>query len=377
MKKHAKLSASGAHRWLNCTKAPTLEALYEDEQSEYAAEGTKAHDLGEKLLNRYLNQGKLKFTKTEEKNHDNEMLDYVMAYGEYVAERIGVARAADKHAQILVEARLDFAEYVPDGFGTGDMVIVANNTIEIIDLKYGKGVSVSAEDNPQMKLYALGAYEENKLFFNIETISMTIYQPRINNISTSTISINDLLMWGASIKPIADKAFNGEGDAVAGSHCKFCKARYDCKANAEEKLKMFDMYGDSEGDLLSDAEIADIVLSADEVIKWCKGVQEYALKNALESHKKYPGLKVVEGRSVRKISDTDGAVATLRENGIDDSIIFKPKELQGITALSKALGKKAFSEIMDKFIYKPPGKPVLVSTDDKRPEYISFNDTLI
>lgn len=360
-----------------------MEASYVDEQSPYAAEGTLAHALAEKTLRRYLNSGKLNFTATDNKKYEQEMLDNVMQYCECCVERIIKARKEDAAASVLIEERLDFSEFVPEGFGTGDLVLIYSGCIEIIDLKYGKGVEVSAVDNPQMRLYALGAYTAYDILYDVDRVITTIYQPRINNISTDEITAIDLMEWAHAIKPIAMKAFAGEGECNAGPHCKFCKARYNCKANAEYHTQTYSKYGTTSKDELSEADVSKILMLADDAIKWFKGLQEYALTEMLNGSKEWPGMKIVEGRSLRKIEDVDGAISALREYGLEDDVIFKPEEINTITTLEKAMGKKAFNEVLNDFIVKPPGKPTLVSIDDKRPAMDfknvkdTFNDDLL
>jgi hypothetical protein len=245
------------------------------------------------------------------------------------------------------------------------MVLVSDDYIEVIDLKYGKGVRVSAEKNSQMMLYALGLYNAYGDLYGAEKVRMTIIQPRIDNISTSEISVEELLKWGDEIKPIAAHAFRGAGERVAGDHCKFCKARATCRALADYELET--VKEDMQPDSLTDIDISEIVRRADSIKKWLTSVEEYALEEALKGTK-WPELKVVEGRSVRKISDDKKALLLLKKAGYKDTEILKPQELQTISALEKLIGKKKFSEVLGDVIIKPQGKPTLVPASDKRPE---------
>lgn len=231
---HATLSASASHRWLNCTPSAQLEAKVPDKTSTFAEEGTRAHALAEKQLNKFLEGKPL---KRKPKDIDGEMWEATGQYVDICIEKINEARSVSPDAEVHVEERLDFSPWVPEGFGTGDMVIMSDSYIEVIDLKYGKGVRVSAEDNSQMRLYALGLYNKYGILYGAEKVRMTIVQPRIDNISTAEMSTEDLLAWGASIKPIAQKAFEGAGERCAGEHCLFCKVKATCRMLAEYELE--------------------------------------------------------------------------------------------------------------------------------------------
>lgn len=351
MTQHAYLSASSAHRWLNCTNAPKIESKFADNGSKYAQEGTRAHAVAEYTLQEYKRTGRVKLPH----DIDAEMRESLTNYVNYVVETLSKA----KNYEFLIEAKLDFSEYVPDGFGTGDVVIISDSGLEIIDLKYGKGVEVSAVNNPQMMLYALGAYEWYNPYFDIDEVTMTIYQPRIDNISSYSMKIKDLIAWGENVvKPKAKEAFNGTGSTVAGKHCKFCKARFECKTLADYNLSIY-----RPKDLLTDDEIATILEQADDVKNWLQGLQDYALTKALEGND-FKGFKLVEGRSNRKIIDQDEAAKRLVDLGFKD--VYKPVELKTLTALEKEVGKKKLGEVLDGLIIKPQGKPCLVPLDDKR-----------
>lgn len=379
MAKHALLGASSAARWLNCTPSARLTEKIEDTTSEYAAEGTLAHSLGEIMLSK-----ELKLITTEKYNaelkliKDNPlyyegMIDEVQDYVDYVMEQYQAALAKTKDAKIFLEEKLDYSTYVPSGFGTGDCIIIADGEMEIIDLKFGKGVEVSPVDNPQLKLYALGAYEKYCFIYGIDTIKMTIAQVRLNNISSSDISAEMLEEWAENVvKPKAKLAYAGKGEQVPGEWCMFCKVKATCKARAEANTEFYTQHK-KDTNLLGIEEIADILAMADEMKKWADDIQAYALETALEGTK-YPGWKLVEGRSNRKITDEAELAGVLMNAGYEDSKIYKPKTLEGITALEKVVGKKKFAELAAGLIDKPPGKPTLVVESDKRKELDSVED---
>lgn len=356
---HAILSASASSRWLHCTPSARLERKFPDASSPYAEEGTLAHAYAERFLNLFLKTG-----KTTVAIKDNaEMQEAVQSYVSICVEKINEARTASPDAQIKVEQRLDFSRWVPEGFGTGDMVMVSDKYFEIVDLKYGKGVPVSAINNSQMRLYALGMYEAFGYLYGADEVRMTIVQPRLDSVSTETISVDDLLAWGEGVKKKAKIAFKGEGEFCAGSHCRFCKARNTCRAHAEYELK--NVKEDLQTAELEDFEISDILLRAKNIKTWLDGLESYALGKALDGYD-WPGMKLVEGRSNRKITDDTIAANNLLNAGFGADEIYKPKALRSITDLEKLCGKKMFGELMSGVIEKPPGKPTLVSVDDKR-----------
>ena len=362
-KKHALLGASSSARWLVCTPSARLEAMFPDEQSPYAAEGTVAHDLAEAILRHKL-EGK-KAPKLDD--YSAEMIEAVNRYVDICEEKVNEARARSSDAEAMIEARLDFSRWVPEGFGTGDMVIVADGILEVIDLKYGKGVPVSAVENTQMRLYALGAYDVNEYLYDIKTVRMTIVQPRLDSVSTDEMSLEELLDWGEDIKPIAQRAWDGVGECTPCDYCNFCKARHTCRALADTCLDTFYKNGGKLNQLLTDREVSDILAMKDLITKWIKGVYDFAYEKALSGEKQWPGYKLVEGTSRRTITDPDAAAKTLLDNGYKEEDIFKPRELEGITNLQKVLGKKGVTEYLEAYIDKPEGKPTLVPESDKRP----------
>lgn len=362
-KKHALLGASSSARWLVCTPSARLEAMFPDEQSPYAAEGTVAHDLAEAILRHKL-EGK-KAPKLDD--YSTEMVEAVNRYVDICEEKVNEAKARSSDAEVMIEAKLDFSRWVPEGFGTGDVVIVADGILEVIDLKYGKGVPVSAIENTQMRLYALGAYDVNEYLYDIKTVRMTIVQPRLDSVSTDEMALEELLDWGEEIKPIAQRAFNGECSCTPCDYCNFCKARHTCRALADTCLTAFYKDGGKLHQLLTDSEVSDILAMKDLITKWIKGVYDFAYEKALSGEKQWPGYKLVEGTSRRTITDPEAAAQTLLDNGYKEKDIFKPRELEGITNLQKVLGKKGVAKYLEAYIDKPEGKPTLVPDSDKRP----------
>ncbi|MGI6449011.1 MAG: DUF2800 domain-containing protein [Desulfitobacteriia bacterium] len=362
MSKHAILSASGAHRWMNCTPSARLELEFDDNSGEAAAEGTAAHALSEHKLRKAL---KMRSKKPVSPYDSDEMDNYTDGYVEFVLEVIEQAKQICSDPLILIEQRLDFSKYVPEGFGTGDCLIIADGTLHIIDFKYGQGVLVSAEDNPQMKLYALGALDLFDGIYDIEMVSMTIYQPRRENVSTSTVSKENLYQWAEEVlKPKAELAFNGDGNYCPGEWCQFCRAAVKCRARAEAKMKLA-TFEFALPPLLSDEEIADILSSIGDLTNWANEIIAYATDAAVNHGKKWPGFKVVEGRSNRKYNDEEAVAEAAKNAGYRD--IYK-QSLITITEMEKLMGKSKFNEILGELVMKPPGKPTLVPVSDKRPE---------
>lgn len=302
----------------------------------------------------------------DDRYHTGEMDEYTDTYKTIVLEKFNTARAKTKDALLLIETRLDFTAYIPDAFGTADAIIIADGTMEVIDFKYGKGVKVSAADNPQMKIYALGAYEKFSFEYKIDRVRMTIIQPRIENFSEDEIGVADLMSWvNGELIPKARQAYGGNGPQVPGDWCRFCKVKSNCRALTQKCIGAAKNHPDPK--LVSADELATEVLPMLATVKtWLAGVEDYALQQAL-SGVQLPGWKVVEGRSVRKITDQGGAALALNKAGYKTTDIYKPQELRAITDLEKLTGKKQFAAICGDFIEKPQGKPALVPESDKRP----------
>lgn len=360
MGNHAILSASSSHRWLHCLPSARLELEFENTNGEAAKEGTAAHALSEHKLKKAL---RIRSKRPTSEYDSDEMEECTDAYVDFIMEQVELARKSCTDSIILIEQRLDFSCYVPDGFGTGDCVIISDDRLHIVDFKYGMGVLVDAEDNPQMKLYALGALEIYDSLYDIKEISMTIFQPRRENVSTWTVPVEELKAWAEEeLKPKATKAFQGEGEYIPGQWCTFCRASTRCRARADENLKLAQMEFKMPP-LLTDSEIEEILNILPDLIKWANEITAYATDAAVNRGKEWHGFKVVEGRSVRKYKDEDAVAKQAVLSGFKD--IYR-KSLIPMTEMQKLMGKTKFEEILGSLIYKPPGKPTLVPNSDKR-----------
>lgn len=364
---HALLSASGAHRWLSCTPSAKLEEQFPDSTSTYAEEGTLAHELCEIKVNKALLGMPTKtYNSTLKKIKGNdlyqtEMDKYTDEYLDYILEKV---HSFDSPPTVIVEKKVDFSSYVPEGFGTADCIILGDGELHIVDFKYGKGVEVSAENNPQMMLYALGAYLEYSFLFQIEAVKMTIVQPRIGNISEYSMLVEELLEWAElTVKPRAQMAWNGEGDYVAGDHCKFCRAKASCRERARKNLEA-ENFELKEGPLLSLEEIGEALKKAIDLAKWAEDLKEYALAESLKGND-IPGWKAVEGRGSRNFTDNDLAIKKLKEAGIAEELLYERKQYT-LAQIEKMVGTKEFKKIVGDLVVKNPGKPTLVVNTDKR-----------
>lgn len=367
---HALLSASSAHRWIACPPSARLEEQFPDLAGEAAKEGTLAHELAEATLSQEFKKGfgKKAFEKAVQdlKKHplwSGEMIAHTEDFLDFVKGRIIGRREIPT---VIIEERVDFSQWVPEGFGTADCIIIQGSTLEVIDFKYGQGVPVSSDGNPQMMLYALGAYEQYRILFPIDTIALSIVQPRIDNNSTWEMSIKDLLDWGETIKPIAEVAFKGDGEFTPGEEqCRFCRARSMCRARADENVKLA-FATEKKPPLLTNDELGEYLIQGQDIAAWLKDLEGYALSESLAG-REVAGWKAVEGRSNRTITDADGLVNVLLSLGYAEPMLYKPRALETITQLEKTIGKKQFAEASVGFIEKPPGKPTLVKASDKRP----------
>jgi len=375
MTKHATLSASSAERWINCPGSVHMASLFPSSTSKAAEEGTLAHELAEHLINKQkVKSVEKKIKAFYEANPDvkgsvEEMVDYIVPYVEYVNGAFRKVQAKDSAAVLLTEQRVDFSEYVPDGFGTSDVVIIGDDEITVIDLKYGKGVEVSAEGNPQIRLYALGAINMFDLMYEFKSVNMVIYQPRRESISQESMSVKDLQEWAEEvIKPAAGLALSDKPPYCPGEWCTshFCPGAGACKARAKYVLEL-ERHSGKDPALLSDAEIADCIGRAEDLAKWAKALGAYALDSALNGHA-IPGYKVVEGRANRIYKDSDAVAKEVVKAGFDEAMIYK-RELIGITDMEKLLTKKKFNEILKDLVIKPQGAPKLVPETDKRAEF--------
>ena len=394
---HAVLAPSAAGRWMNCPPSARLEETVPDRKTEFSMEGTMAHALGEYLLGFYKkaraeavcdivkewNDANRCYDCTEDmpevvrglKAHEREVsaagLDFLQmletvhdGYVRPVWEAYLEARKKDSYADIFIETGLNLTEWIPEGFGTCDAAIISGKTLEIYDLKYGKGVRVEAKGNVQMRIYALGALREFGELFDIHDMRMTIVQPRLDSISSAGMNVHALLQWGnTELKAAALAAYSGQGDANAGDWCRFCKVHSTCKAARDKVASIVARSQDPR--LMTPAETAEALREVPFIKTWLSGIEEYSLEMALAGTT-YPGFKLVEGRSVRKYSDQNKCAEILHNAGFTDDVIYKPKELKGISDMEKILRKKAFNELLGQYVIKPAGKPSLVPEDDPR-----------
>jgi hypothetical protein len=382
-RKHALLAPSSAHRWLVCGPSARAGERYVDTRSVYSDEGTLAHDLAEALiitkhvmqLNKathlkMFNDAKAQIAEIEKHElYSEEMYDYCDKYSDYVIEKYNEVLVHTPDAELILEKEIDLSKYVPESHGHLDVGIIADSKLIVIDLKYGKGVRVEASENEQAMLYALGALDRYDHLYDIQEVEWHIYQPRIDNITSSGLTVEQLLTWALKeLAPKAQRAYEGKGAYVPGDHCQFCKFSKRCKALADMNLELA-QHEFAEADALSDKDIADILQRIPMLVKWAETIKQYALDEAVSKGKKWPGLKLVEGRSNRYFTDETKVVKVLKKLKIEP---YKPAELKGITLLTKELGTKQFKLHLDPLTAKPQGKPVLVPVDDKRPEYNSL-----
>ena len=369
---HAKLSSSASKRWLGCPGSVKLSEHYPNGSSIYADEGTIAHGMAEgmiskddKLVQKYEVEAAKFYGEYPELNGTFlEMKMILQPYVDYVFEEYAAQVHEDGAAQLMTEERVDLTEYIPGGFGTSDVVILRQGRLHIIDLKYGKGVSVSAEDNPQLKLYALGTLARFDMLYDIEDVVMTIYQPRLDNVSTDTIKAKDLYAWGEEvIKPGAQLALSEDAPVHAGDWCQFCPARYDCKERARDAMELQKYLGQM---VLSPEEIAEILGKIDRLTKFAEDIKDSALAKALDGEE-IPGWKVVEGRSIRKYVGSEEEIVRQCEGAGYDQALLYERKLLTITNMEKLMGKKQFAEVLGAYVEKPEGKPTLAPESDKRP----------
>jgi hypothetical protein len=376
-KAHAKLSPSAAERWMTCTPSANFELKFKETTSVYAAEGTLAHKLGELLIRQKLNLiTTMKFNKELQviKKHElyeDTMLEFCDDYANFAVEKFSEALADSDDAMIMLEESLDMSKWVPDGFGTGDVVIVSDLVLRLIDLKYGKGKPVTCENNKQMMLYALGALEQFDYIYDIQEVELTIFQPRINNTATWRISVEKLRAWAdGELMEKAQLADKGLGEFVPGDHCHFCRAKAKCKALHDYNMEIaqFDF---AAGEEISDDDLVFIMSRAQMFTNWINSLQDFALKQALNSGKNWPGYKVVQGTARRKYLDPDKVIQKLLKEGFKEDVITRPIQPLPITEMEKAISKKDFARLLHDLVIIPDGKPTLVPETDKRPAYNS------
>ena len=362
MGSHALLSASSSKRWIECPPSARMCEEYEDKGSDYAAEGTEAHALCEYLLKTALGM-QARDPRPALSHYTEEMHECAESYVAYALEIITGIRQTCADPQILIEQKLDFSEFVPDGYGTGDLIIVGDGTLYVCDYKHGTGVLVEAEGNPQLRLYGLGSLLLFDGIYDIQTVSMTIFQPRRANVATEILSKDDLYRWAnETLKPAADRAFKGEGELKCGEWCRFCKAKAECRKRAEHNMELA-RHDFKLPPYLEDDEIAAILDKLDELLAWASDIKEYALQAAL-SGTHFNGWKLVEGRANRRYTDEQAISDAVTAAGLDP---FEHK-LLGLTAMEKLLGKKRFGEMLGAYVERPQGKPTLAPETDNRPE---------
>lgn len=369
---HALLGPSSAAMWIACPPSARLGENISDTGSDYAREGTLAHRIGELLLRKRWKDADIEKDLDAAKadpQYSASMYEYMTAYADFVEERMAEAKAQCTDPHIFIEQQVDFAEYAPEGFGTSDVVIITDGQMEVVDLKYGSGIPVSAEGNPQMRIYGLGAYLAWSWAYDIQKVRMTIFQPRLDNISSDTMTVTDLLEWAENeLEPKAKLAWEGKGEFNPGEkQCRWCKAAATCRARAEYQMELA-KHDFAPPPTLDESEIADILTRLPEFKAWVKEVEDYAQDAAVNRGVHFPGYKVVEGRSNCKYGDENAIAECLTKAGFDSSAIYKPKELLGLTAMEKLVGKKKLGELTGKYIIKPEGAPTLVPLSDKRPE---------
>lgn len=372
-RKHALLSASGAHRWLSCPPSAQLEQQFPDTTSKAAKEGTLAHELAELKVRNFfytVDFGKRKLTTAinklkKEELWEDEMVGYTDEYLDYV-KSIALAFSSEPYAAI--EKRVDLTAYIPDGFGTADCILIGSGILHVIDFKYGKSPDgrVSAEQNPQMLLYALGAYEAYRMLYPVQEIRLSIVQPRISDgISEWSCTVDELMQFAQLVKERAVLAIKGEGEFKPDPKtCRYCRARARCRARAEKNVELASMT-DKNPKLLTNEELGQYLLKGKDVAKWLGDVQDCALAECLAGNE-VAGWKAVEGRGGREWTDMDLAFARLQENGVPETILWERKPLT-LAQVEKAVGKKEFESFVGDMVIKRPGKPTLVEQLDQRP----------
>ena len=360
---HAILSASSSSRWLACPPSAVANEAYPNQDTSFTQEGTLAHEVAEKVARSNMD-GK-SWTSDNSKGITHEMIECAEEYADYIEEH-----KKSNDAIVLLEQRVDFSPWVPDGFGTCDCIIIQDDTLTIIDYKYGQGVPVSAVDNPQMKLYALGALNDYGIALDVQKVEMHIFQPRLNNISTDSIAVEALMEWAEkTVKPVAEKAIQGKGKYAPGEHCRFCQHGGKCRALTKLCTEYLDTHGLRVSlPVLAPHEVADILRMEPMVTLWLKKVKEQAL-TTLMNGEELPGYKLVEGKlGNRKWRDEQTVNYILNSAGYNDADITETKLLSP-SQMDKAIGKKKVAELLEEYIERSPGAPTIAPITDKRPAY--------
>lgn len=366
--KHALLSASGAARWLACPPSARLEEQLPESTSSYAEEGRLAHAIVELTVRKHFVEpmGPKKFNAAlkklqEQPCYDSEMLRHANTFLDYVKSVSHRYNGIKPH--VAVERMVDYSLFVPEGFGTSDCIMICGADLHVFDYKYGQGVPVSAEQNPQMMLYGIGALNAYVMLFQIQNIVMHIVQPRLDSTSEYRLTTAELLAWAESIRPIAQTAYEGRGEFRQGDHCRFCRAKAQCRARADQQLAL-ESFKQIPPALLSASEVGEILQRAQNLAKWAKDVEDYALAQCLAGEE-IPGWKAVEGRAVRVWTNMDDAFTAITKNGTEEALLYERTPLS-LAKVEKLLGKKVFNEIAAEFITTPPGKPTLAPASDNR-----------
>ena len=365
---HALLAPSSAHRWMHCTPSAVLESKFPDTTSAAATEGTLAHEIGEAKLRHHFytkdfNKRKLTAALTKLKKdplYQPEMDGYTDEYKDFVHS---AALAFEHTPHVVIETSLDLSDYVPGCFGTADCILIGGGVMHVIDFKYGKGVQVSAKQNEQMTLYALGAYKRYQIVYQIDKVRMSIVQPRIGNYDTWEIGVDQLMHFAAVVKDRAALAIDGAGDYVPGEWCQFCRARKECRARAEENIKLAYLVG-QKPPLISNDEVGTYLRIGEDVASWLSDLKEYALGQCLAGNT-VSGWKAVEGRASREWTDMEAAFERIIEAGTDEAMLYERRPLS-LAQTEKLIGVKAFRDLVGDLVEKKPGKPTLVPETDKR-----------
>ena len=361
---HALLSASSAHRWLECPASAVAAEAYPQQDTEFTREGTLAHEVAETIATGVSEQ-LMKDRQSPGSGIDKEMLDCAIGYRDYIEEQ----KKSDT-AHVLLERRVDFSPWVPDGFGTCDCIILQGDTMTVIDYKYGVGVPVSAVDNPQLKLYALGALNDYGFAFDVDKVEMHIYQPRINNISVENMTVDELMNWAEqTVKPTAKKAAQGKGGYKPGGHCRFCPHGGKCRTLTKHCTEFVETHDLRVGvPKLAPFEVAEVLAMEPVIALWLKRVKEQALTTLLDGGE-IPGYKVVEGKlGNRKWSNELQVAEALKAAGYSQEDYTETKLLSP-AAMDKAIGKKKVAELLTECIERSPGAPTIAPEHDKRPAY--------
>lgn len=383
-RQHALLSASGASRWMNCTPSARKEEHLGEQKSVYALEGTLAHELAETELRLHfkhitVDEYRDKIVIIESNDlYSSDMPEFVDVYVQYCIDRYEHYKSICASVEISIEDKIDLTEYIPDGFGSNDFVIIADNFIEVIDLKYGRGVSVSAVDNPQLKLYGLGSVFKHRLSYNMNEIQLTVVQPRTNSISTFVLTVDELEEWAdTEVVVKARMAHEGVGELNPGEWCKFCKFKPKCKAIYDQNAEL--MQNDfRDVNQLTDEQLMLVFERSDQIISWVDSVKAVILSRLMD-RKPVPGYKLVGGRTMRKLVESEELVNNLKDFGLAEEDFMSQPKLLGITAIEKAVGKKDFQEAFSRFVIKTEPKPTIAKSDDQREDFFSGaeNDFLV